>query len=124
VGVRPIKASSDEAGFVLVDTLTAVMVISLVLTVCLMTVRIAGSSIQSARTAGQARVLLSSLMESTPRVSGAYQGVSGNLIYRVNVTDTELNNVHLCQLAAEVRQKPKGRIYRLSGTRWCARAAL
>jgi hypothetical protein len=124
VGVKPSRVSSDEAGFVLVDTLTAVMVISLVLTVCLLTVRTAGSSIQSARTAGQARVLLSSLMESTPRVSGAYQGISGNLIYRVNVTDTELNNVHLCQFEAEVRQKSKGRIYRLSGTRWCARTAL
>ena len=118
--MRQSQSDDSEAGFVLVDTLTAVMVISLVLTVCLMTVRIAGASARSAATAGQARILLASLMETTPRQSGVYRGLSGNMAYRVNVTENELNNVRLCHLDAVVTPKPKGRAYRLAGTRWCA----
>ncbi len=106
----------------LVDTLTAIAVISLVLAVCLVTVKIAGASARNAQSATQARVLLTSLMETTPRLQGLYHGVQGDMSYQVNVTETEFNDVHLCRLDAAVTPRKKGRVYHLSGTRWCERA--
>lgn len=105
----------------LVDTLTAVTVISLMLAVCLVTVKVAGASARGAQTSTQASVLLKSLMETTPRLPGLYQGVQGEMAYQVTVTATDLNDVHLCRLDAAVTPRKKGRVYHLSGTRWCAR---
>jgi hypothetical protein len=106
---------------VLVDTLTAVTVISLVLAVCLVTVKVAGASARNAQTSTEARLLLASLMETTPRSPGLYHGVQGDMAYQVNVTETELNDVRLCRLDAAVTPRKKGRIHHLTGTRWCAR---
>lgn len=117
----PRSRSDREGGFVLVDTLTAVTVISLMLAVCLVTVKVAGASARGAQTSTQASVLLKSLMETTPRLPGVYQGIQGDLAYQVTVTATELNNVHLCRLDAAVTPRKKGRVYHLTGTRWCAR---
>lgn len=105
----------------LVDTLTAVTVISLVLAVCLVTVKVAGASARGAQTSTQASVLLKSLMETTPRSPGLYSGIQGDMSYQVNVTESELNDVRLCRLDAAVTPRKKGRVYHLSGTRWCAR---
>ena len=104
----------------LVDTLVAVVVISLVLSVCLITVRIASATARNAQDATEARMLLSGLMESTPRTSGIYSGTTGTMAYSVAVTEIELNSVRLCRLDASVRPKSKHRAYRLTGTRWCA----
>lgn len=104
----------------LIDTLTAVTVISLVLAVCLVTVKVAGASARSAQTATDARVLLTSLMETTPRTPGIYRGVRGDMTYQVNVTESKFNDVPLCRLNAAVMPRKKGRTYHLAGTRWCA----
>lgn|GEM_PF-4690739 len=114
------QSEDNEAGFVLVDTLTAVTVISLVLAICLVTVKAAGASAHSAQTVTEARLLLTSLMETTPRTPGVYQGVRGDMSYQVTVTDSKLNDVRLCRLEAAVRPHKKSRTYRLAGTRWCA----
>jgi len=106
---------------VLVDTLTAVTVISLVLAVCLVTVKVAGASARGAQTSTQASVLLKSLMEATPRLPGLYSGIQGDMAYQVTVTESQLNDVRLCRLDAAVTPRKKGRVYHLSGTRWCAR---
>jgi len=120
--VRQSRSENSEAGFVLVDTLTAVTVISLVLAVCLVTVKVAGASARNAQTSTEARLLLTSLMGTTPRLPGVYHGIQGDMAYQVNVTETELNDVRLCRLDAAVTPRKKGRIYHLTGTRWCARA--
>lgn len=104
----------------LVDTLVAVVVISLVLSVCLITVRIASATARNAQDATEARMLLSGLMESTPRTAGIHNGVSGSMSYSVAVTEIELNSARLCRLDASVTPKAKHRVYRLEGTRWCA----
>ena len=121
-GVRQFRSADSEAGFVLVDTLTAVTVISLVVAVCLVTVNVSGANARNAQTVTQARLLLTSLMETTPRSLGVYHGIQGDMSYEVNVTEAALNDVHLCLLDAAVTPRKKGRIYHLSGTRWCARA--
>lgn len=108
-----------DSGFVLVDALTALVVLSLVLTVCIVTVRISLTASRSTSEAREAHVLLSSLLETTPRQSGIYQGTSGVFSYRTRVADSEINNVHLCHIDATVQAKKRTRAYRLSGTRWC-----
>ena len=111
--------SGDEGGFVLVDALTALVVLSLVLTVCIVTVRISLTASRTTSDAREAHVLLSSLLETTPRQTGVYQGVSGVFSYRTRVADEVVNNVHLCRIDATVQAKRRTRVYRLSGTRWC-----
>ena len=91
------------------------------LMVCLVTVKVAGASARGAQTSTQASVLLKGLMETTPRLPGVYQGIQGDLAYQVIVTESQLNDVRLCRLDAAVTPRKKGRIYHLSGTRWCAR---
>jgi hypothetical protein len=112
-----------EGGFIMVDALVGVTIIALMIAVCLGTVKIARHFSQTAADMRDATVLLSTLMETTPRIVGVHDGKSGGMTYHVQVDDEVSDGFHLCLIKASVRPRPAGRVYRLNGARWCDRVA-
>ncbi|HTN41927.1 MAG TPA: hypothetical protein VLZ84_12290 [Asticcacaulis sp.] len=107
----------------MVDALTGVTIIALMIAVCLATVKIARHFSQTATDMSDATVLLSTLMETTPRMAGVHDGKSGGMAYHVEVDDEANDGSHLCLIKASVRPRPESRVYRLNGARWCDRVA-
>jgi hypothetical protein len=107
----------------MVDALAGVTIIALMIAVCLSTVKIARHFSQTAADMADANILLSTLMETTPRWAGVHDGKSGGIAYHVQVDDEANDGFHLCLIKASVRPREGGRVYRLSGARWCDRVA-
>jgi len=116
------EGARHDAGFIMLDALTGVVIVSLMMAVCLATVKITRSQARAAADMKDAKALLSSLMETTPRTPGSYAGKSGGLSYAVEVTETSIGDSHLCEIAASVKSALHAHIYHLTGTRWCAGA--
>ncbi len=111
---------SNDDGFIMVDALTGVVIISLMVGVCLATVKIARGLSETSYDTRASQALMQSLMEATPRVPGHYKGLSGGMSYDVQVTEVKVGNASLCQILAAVKAPNRHRVYKLSGMRWCA----
>ena len=115
---RAIKGRQEgDAGTVMVDALIAVVIISLMAAICLTTLQISRRAATAAKADRQARLLVQTLMETTPRTPGVYTGKAGGITYAVTVTEHKTDSMRLCAVRAEAGQK--GRNWRLEGTRWC-----
>ena len=104
----------------MVDALVGTVIIALMITVCLATLKISRTLSQAAADAKGARAVLAAVMETTPLVTGDYGGRSGDFRYRVQVKKQTFNSVTFCQLSASAVRADGHRTYRLTGTRWCA----
>ncbi len=101
----------------MVDALVAVVIVSLMLSIALMTHRIGMAQSRTGQTMAQASVTLDRLMETTPRSEGLYRGQMDGFSYLVTVREDRVDDMSLCRLKAEVRRENAS--YVLSGTRWC-----
>jgi len=101
----------------MVDALVAVVIVSMMAAICLTSLQISRRATTAAQADRQARLLLQTLMETTPRTPGVYSGKAGGLSYAVTVAEQKTDRMRLCALRAEANQK--GRNWRLEGTRWC-----
>lgn len=109
-----------EGGFMMVDALVGTVIIALMITVCLATLKISRTLSQTAADAKGAQAVLTAVMETTPHVTGDYNGRSGDFTYRVQVKKQTFNNITFCQLSASAVRADRHHTYRLTGTRWCA----
>lgn len=109
--------SGSDAGTAMVDALIAMVIVSLTVAMCLATLKISRRASFAAQTDQKARLLLQTLIETTPRTPGVYSGKRDGMIYAVTVTEQKARGVRQCALRAEASQK--GRAWQLEGTRWC-----
>lgn len=115
------RAGDDkDGGFMMVDALVGTVIIALMITVCLATLKISRTLSQTAADAKGAQAVLTAVMETTPRVTGDYSGRSGEFSYRVQVKKQTFNTITFCQLNASAVRGDGHHTYRLTGTRWCA----
>lgn len=112
----------EDAGTAMVDALIAVVIVSLMAAICLTTLQLSRRAATGAQADRAARLLLQTLMETTPRTPGVHSGKSGGMTYTVTVTEQKTRGMRLCAMRAEAVQK--GRAWRLEGTRWCDREPL
>ena len=104
----------------MVDALVGTVIIALMITVCMATLKISRTLSQTAADARSAQVVLAAVMETTPHLTGDYTGRSGDVTYRVQVEKQSINGVTFCQLSASAARVGRHHAYRLTGTRWCA----
>ncbi len=107
----------------MVDALVGTVIIALMITVCLATLKISRTLSQTAADAKSAQQVLAEAMMATPVVKGTYSGRSGNFTYRVTVEAQTIENVTFCQLRATTVRTNQHHVFRLTGTRWCRRTA-
>ena len=107
----------------MVDALIGVVIASMMIVIVLTTLRLSQNQLRQAEDRQAARVLLQSLLETTPRVAGSYIGQKPQFSYRVEVRE-EGGDQKICVLSANVTSLANKRTYHLEGTRWCARPAL
>lgn len=101
----------------MVDALIAVVIVSLMAAICVTTLQISRRSENGVTSDRKARLLLQTLVETTPRLPGLYSGKSGGLPYTVMVSEQKTDGARLCVLRAEAGGGV--RIRRLEATRWC-----
>ena len=101
----------------MVDALIAVVIVSLMAAICVTTLQISRRSEKGVTADGKARLLLQTLVETTPRLPGIYSGKSGGLPYSVTVSEQKTDGVRLCVLRAEAGAGARRR--HLEATRWC-----
>jgi hypothetical protein len=104
----------SEAGTIMVDALVAVVIVSLMIAACLVSLNLSHRLSAEARQTRQARLVLTALLEVAPHVPGQYNGTRDGLPYRVTVTADGDSN--LCRIEAETVGR---RVYRLRASRWC-----
>jgi hypothetical protein len=116
------RRQDSETGTIMVDALVAVIIVSLMVALCLASLRISRHASAAARAERNARLALQTLVEVTPRTPGIYTGKAGTMPYSVTVTQQKTEGIRLCVLHAQIGQD--SRIWRLEATRWCARETL
>lgn len=114
----------DDAGFIMVDALVGAVIVSLMIAVVLATLRISQNHLRTISEMRQAQVLLQSLMETTPRTTGTYDGRTERFSHSVGVSEEGGTGAKLCALKAQATSRTRKRTYRLEGVRWCAQGAL
>ncbi|EGF92855.1 hypothetical protein ABI_12930 [Asticcacaulis biprosthecium C19] len=112
-----------EGGIIMVDALVAVVIVSLMIAICLGTLKITRGLSRSALDNREAAVALAAAVEAVPRAVGHYHGSLGQFVYEAKVEEDKVQGLRLCRIEASLRTRPKGRVHRLSATRWCDRHA-
>lgn len=112
--VRAKRSESDDAGTIMVDALVCVVIVSLMIAACVLSLNLSHRLSAEARQLRQARLVLAARLEIVPRVPGQYGGTQDGVAYRVAVAPDGQGG--LCRIRAETTGR---RVYRLEATRWC-----
>jgi len=104
------------------DALTGVVIISLMIAVCLATIKICRAASATASNTKSAQTALMTALETTPRRPGSYVSAAGGVTTRVEVRYKTVNGIALCHMVAVASPDGGRHSYRLSGTRWCEKA--
>lgn len=104
----------------MVDALVCVVIISLMIAACMVSLSIARRNFVAMQQDRQARLTLQAVIETVPRIPGDYQGQRDGLRYKVVVTEEKARDARLCGFRAEITTRTvPGRTYALKATRWC-----
>lgn len=104
----------NDAGTIMVDALVAVVIVSLMIAACVLSLNLSHRLAAQTRQARQARLLLTALLETVPHAPGAYSGTRGGLSYQVTIRVD--GDSGLCRVDAETTG---ARVFRMTATRWC-----
>ncbi|MDV6331310.1 hypothetical protein [Asticcacaulis sp. 201] len=104
----------------MVDAMVAVAIISLLIGICIGSANIIQKYTRTTTETNDARVLLTALLETSPRVPGVYRGQNAGMRYDVQVAAETVSEFHVCRIDAAVHSAKTNKVYRLTGMRWCA----
>ena len=118
---RPLKGGG-KAGFAAVDALVALAIFATTIALVLRCVDTARHIALAAAETRRANVLGQYLLESSPKAAGSWAGRSDGFVWRINVTNSTVDNqpqIRLCRQSVGLRAAGSGRRYGLATTQIC-----